>query len=263
MAACPNRSTAVFSKSLLLSLFLIILLPLAVLVFALGWLLRWFQSSHEVETLTYRARRAEDELRQTSGEGVALQEKGSGSAKAGSGASAADGPLGIATARSTGGTSDGKSTTAAGTKRKPAASKTKTKTKKKTTTKRKPAASRTTTTKRKPAASKKKTAAATTKRQPAASKTKTAAKRKPATKTKTTTRKTSSKSGSAGDDLTLINGVGPVLSKKLKALGFKTFESVANMRLADIARVEQSLNFPGRIRRDGWIKQARTLAGRK
>ena len=251
MAACPNRSTAVFSKSLLLSLFLIILLPLAVLVFALGWLLRWFQSSHEVETLTYRARRAEDELRQTSGEGVALQEKGSGSAKAGSGASAADGPLGIAAARSTGGTSDGKSTTAAGTKRKPAASKTKTKTKKKTTTK------------RKPAASKKKTAAATTKRKPAASKKNTAAKRKPATKTKTTTRKTSSKSGSAGDDLTLINGVGPVLSKKLKALGFKTFESVANMRLADIARVEQSLNFPGRIRRDGWIKQARTLAGRK
>jgi len=255
VAACPNRSTAVFSKSLLLSLFLIILLPLAVLVFALGWLLRWFQSSHEVETLTYRARRAEDELRQTSGEGVALQEKGSGSAKAGSGASAADGPLGIATARSTGGTSDGKSTTAAGTKRKPAASKKKTKTKTKTKKK--------TTTKRKPAASKKKTAAATTKRQPAASKTKTAAKRKPATKTKTTTRKTSSKSGSAGDDLTLINGVGPVLSKKLKALGFKTFESVANMRLADIARVEQSLNFPGRIRRDGWIKQARTLAGRQ
>ncbi|WP_150525279.1 50S ribosomal protein L21 [Roseibium sediminis] len=64
------------------------------------------------------------------------------------------------------------------------------------------------------------------------------------------------------DDLKKISGVGPVLEKKLNALGITTYEQVLNFSADDIARVDEVLNFKGRIERDNWIEQAKELAGK-
>ncbi len=62
------------------------------------------------------------------------------------------------------------------------------------------------------------------------------------------------------DDLKLISGVGPVLEGKLHALGITTYAQVAKFKKADIAKVDEVLNFRGRIERDEWVKQAKALA---
>ena len=61
------------------------------------------------------------------------------------------------------------------------------------------------------------------------------------------------------DDLKKLSGVGPVLEKKLHALGITTFAEIAAWTPEDIARVDDSLNFKGRIERDDWVSQARAL----
>ncbi len=62
------------------------------------------------------------------------------------------------------------------------------------------------------------------------------------------------------DDLKLISGVGPVLEGKLHELGITKFAQIAGFSKEDIDRVDDRLNFKGRIERDDWIKQATDLA---
>jgi large subunit ribosomal protein L21 len=62
------------------------------------------------------------------------------------------------------------------------------------------------------------------------------------------------------DDLKKISGVGPVLEKKLNALGITQFAQVAAFSADDIARVDEELNFKGRIEREDWLSQAKALA---
>ena len=62
------------------------------------------------------------------------------------------------------------------------------------------------------------------------------------------------------DDLKLINGVGPVLEKKLNKLGITTFKQVSALKKADITKIDDALSFKGRIQRDDWLKQAKALA---
>ncbi len=64
----------------------------------------------------------------------------------------------------------------------------------------------------------------------------------------------------ASDDLKKISGVGPVLEKKLNALGITTFAQVAAFSKEDIDKVDDALSFKGRIERDNWLDQAKTLA---
>ncbi|PVB60736.1 50S ribosomal protein L21 [Labrenzia sp. 011] len=64
------------------------------------------------------------------------------------------------------------------------------------------------------------------------------------------------------DDLKKISGVGPVLEKKLNALGIMTYEQIIGFSAEDIARVDEVLNFKGRIERDNWVEQAKELAGK-
>lgn len=64
------------------------------------------------------------------------------------------------------------------------------------------------------------------------------------------------------DDLKKISGVGPVLEKKLNALGITTYAQVAAFSAEDIARVDDALSFKGRIDRDNWVQQASELAGK-
>ncbi|QYO78460.1 NADH-quinone oxidoreductase subunit NuoE [Devosia salina] len=64
----------------------------------------------------------------------------------------------------------------------------------------------------------------------------------------------------APDDLKLISGVGPVIERKLNALGITRYDQIAKFKKAEIARVDEVLNFKGRIDRDDWLKQAKALA---
>lgn len=62
------------------------------------------------------------------------------------------------------------------------------------------------------------------------------------------------------DDLKKISGVGPVLEKKLNALGVTTFAQVAALSRDDIEKLDDALSFKGRIDRDNWLEQAAELA---
>ena len=60
-----------------------------------------------------------------------------------------------------------------------------------------------------------------------------------------------------GDKLTDINGIGPVIEGKLKALGVTTFQQIADFTAEDVERIDGELNFKGRIDREEWISQAK------
>lgn len=62
------------------------------------------------------------------------------------------------------------------------------------------------------------------------------------------------------DDLKKIGGVGPVIEKKLNALGVYHYSQISAFTPEDIAKVDELLNFKGRIDREDWIGQAKTLA---
>ena len=62
------------------------------------------------------------------------------------------------------------------------------------------------------------------------------------------------------DDLTRIKGIGPVLAKKLQAMGINSFRQIADFTPADIQRITETLNVRGRV--DQWVEQARALAGK-
>lgn len=62
------------------------------------------------------------------------------------------------------------------------------------------------------------------------------------------------------DDLKKISGVGPVLEAKLHALGVTRFDQIAAFTTEDVAKIDDALNFKGRIDRDDWIGQATELA---
>lgn len=62
------------------------------------------------------------------------------------------------------------------------------------------------------------------------------------------------------DDLTLINGIGPFLEKKLNGIGIYTFAQIAAFDDEMARMVTQAIQFfPGRIQRDEWTTQARRL----
>jgi predicted flap endonuclease-1-like 5' DNA nuclease len=62
------------------------------------------------------------------------------------------------------------------------------------------------------------------------------------------------------DDLKLIVGIGPMLERMLHQLGVTTFRQIAHWTEHDIDAFDAKLaEFPGRIRRDAWVVQARAL----
>ncbi|WP_299350056.1 NADH-quinone oxidoreductase subunit E [uncultured Shimia sp.] len=62
------------------------------------------------------------------------------------------------------------------------------------------------------------------------------------------------------DDLKQLKGVGPALEKKLHENGVTSFAQIAAWGPDDITEMDDKLSFKGRIERDGWIEQAKTLA---
>ena len=63
----------------------------------------------------------------------------------------------------------------------------------------------------------------------------------------------------APDDLERIRGIGPVLRQRLNKLGITTFAQIAAFTEADLARIDEVLDFKGRIVREGWVEQAKVL----
>jgi len=62
------------------------------------------------------------------------------------------------------------------------------------------------------------------------------------------------------DDLKRIRGVGVFIETKLNALGITSYEQIANWSPPEIDRVSQALDLQGRIEREKWIDQAKTLS---
>ncbi len=62
------------------------------------------------------------------------------------------------------------------------------------------------------------------------------------------------------DDLKQLSGVGPALEKKLHEAGVTSFAQIAAWTESDVAEMDEKLSFKGRIEREGWIEQAKTLA---
>ena len=61
------------------------------------------------------------------------------------------------------------------------------------------------------------------------------------------------------DDLKKISGVGPALEKKLNEFGIYHYRQVAGLTKDEIAEIDEALNFKGRIERDDWLAQAKSL----
>ncbi len=68
------------------------------------------------------------------------------------------------------------------------------------------------------------------------------------------------KAETGGDDLKKLSGVGPALEKKLHEAGVTSFAQIAAWNDDDIAAMEEKLSFKGRIQREGWVDQAKTLS---
>ncbi|NNU81833.1 NADH-quinone oxidoreductase subunit NuoE [Halovulum dunhuangense] len=66
--------------------------------------------------------------------------------------------------------------------------------------------------------------------------------------------------GGAADDLTRIKGIGPKLAEMLHGMGYYHFDQIAAWTGAEIAWVDDNLEgFKGRVTRDNWVEQARSL----
>jgi NADH-quinone oxidoreductase subunit E len=62
------------------------------------------------------------------------------------------------------------------------------------------------------------------------------------------------------DDLKRISGIGPKLETVLNGRGIRTFADIASWSDDDVKRIDAELGFEGRIARDDWVGQARSLA---
>lgn len=112
------------------------------------------------------------------------------------------------------------------------------------------------------------------KKKAAVAKKKVAAKRKSPAKKKAAVAKTSLPTGAKRDaelgviyskrpkqvdDLKKISGVGKVIEGKLQKSGIYTYRQIADWKVAQMEAFDTQLSFRGRIRRDGWKKQAADL----
>ncbi|WP_167448950.1 proton-conducting membrane transporter [Mesorhizobium hawassense] len=107
----------------------------------------------------------------------------------------------------------------------------------------------------KPAAAKKPAATKTAAAKPAA---KAAAPKKAAASAKKAA--TPKAAATKADNLRRLIGIGPVNERLLKGQGVTTYTQIAAWTDADVKRIEEVLNFDGRIAREKWIEQAKLLA---
>ncbi len=61
------------------------------------------------------------------------------------------------------------------------------------------------------------------------------------------------------DDLKLISGIGPALEKKLRKQGISSYRQLAMLSDKDIVKIEAAIKAAGRVGREDWIGQAKSL----
>ena len=66
--------------------------------------------------------------------------------------------------------------------------------------------------------------------------------------------------GGKGDNLTLIDGVGDAIEKKLYALGIFHFDQIAAWSKDNETWVSNEIGFPNRSERENWVGESKTLA---
>ncbi|WP_397543914.1 endonuclease [Roseovarius salis] len=67
--------------------------------------------------------------------------------------------------------------------------------------------------------------------------------------------------GGQPDDLKQIKGIGPKLEQLLNSMGYYHFDQIAAWAADEVAWVDENLEgFRGRVSRDDWVEQAKTLA---
>ena len=95
--------------------------------------------------------------------------------------------------------------------------------------------------------------------------TKPTAKAKPAAKSAAKPKSVAgAKQGTAAaDDLKQISGIGPKLEQMLNAQGITRFAEIAGLTKARIDKLDDTLGLSGRIGRDDWVGQAKSLSGDK
>jgi len=64
---------------------------------------------------------------------------------------------------------------------------------------------------------------------------------------------------SDSDDLKRIKGIGSVIEETLNDLGIYQFKQIASWEANNVSWIENFLAFPGRIGRENWVEQAKTL----
>lgn len=65
------------------------------------------------------------------------------------------------------------------------------------------------------------------------------------------------------DDLKLLGGVGPALEEKLHSAGVYRLEQIANWTEENVRAFEEKLSLGGRIGKDDWVAQAKSLLEEK
>ena len=63
----------------------------------------------------------------------------------------------------------------------------------------------------------------------------------------------------AATDISLIDGVGPALTAKLKAAGYATLVDIAGLTITALEKLDAKLGLKGRSLREDWIAQAKEL----
>jgi NADH-quinone oxidoreductase subunit E len=72
-------------------------------------------------------------------------------------------------------------------------------------------------------------------------------------------RPAAARKGKAGADLKQISGIGPKLEGLLNGMGVKSLKDIAAWTDEDVAHFDGELGLDGRIAKDNWIAQAKTL----
>jgi predicted flap endonuclease-1-like 5' DNA nuclease len=65
------------------------------------------------------------------------------------------------------------------------------------------------------------------------------------------------------EDVSLIDGVGPKITKQLAAAGITTLSQIAAMSAAELSALDTTLALKGRTAREDWIAQAQDLVAGK
>jgi NADH-quinone oxidoreductase subunit E len=65
------------------------------------------------------------------------------------------------------------------------------------------------------------------------------------------------------DDLTKISGIGIAMASKLGAEGIVRYSEIAALTKAEAEALDAKIGARGRVLRDNWVKQAKTLMGKK